>query len=204
MIRFAVAGLTLAFATSAVQADSIWDRRDPRAAYLFQDNRARNVGDILTIAITENTTNNDREQRSGDRRTRNDYTGTMTGSFQIGNAPGGAGNVTGNSTTDGRRRFDGSAQMTASRTFTDRMGVTIVDVLPNGNLVFEGTRTRVIAGEERQLRVTGVVRPADIGAGNTIQSQFVANFRVSYLGRGQQTEFTKQPLLGRIMNYILP
>lgn len=197
----ALAGLALAPAT---RADSIWDRREPRSAYLFQDLRARNVGDILSIAITETTTTNDREQRAGDRRTRNDAGGAFNFNSQIGTNPSSTGAGTGAINSDTRRRFDGSAQMSSNRQFVDRMAVTVVDVLPNGNLVFEGYRTRVIAGEERALRVTGVVRPTDIGAANTVQSQFVANFKISYVGRGTQSEFTNQSLIGRVVNYILP
>ncbi len=191
-------------AIPSARADSIWDRRDPRAAYLFQDNRARAVGDILSIAITETTTSNDREQRAGDRRTRNDAALNITGNYQVGSAPGNSGSVIGSGNSDLRRRFDGTSQLTTDRRFVDRMAVTVVDVLPNGNLVFEGYRMRVIAGEERALRVTGVVRAADIGAQNTVLSQYVANFKISYVGRGSQTEFTSQGFFGRMMNHVLP
>jgi flagellar L-ring protein precursor FlgH len=77
------------------------------------------------------------------------------------------------------------------------MAVTVVDIMPNGNLVVEGYRSRVVAGEERVLRITGVVRQADIGVGNVIPSGFVANFRISYLGRGPATRNNKQGILTR-------
>ena len=103
-----------------------------------------------------------------------------------------------------RRQFNGSAQLTSDRSFTDRITVTVVDVMPNGNLVVEGYRSRVVAGEQRMLRVTGIVRPTDIGAQNTVQSQFMANFRISYLGRGPESSFVNQSYLGRAMNLLWP
>ena len=84
--------------------------------------------------------------------------------------------------------------------FTDRLAVTVVDVLPNGNLVVEGYRSRVVQGEERVLRITGIVRPADVQVGNVIPSGSIANFRVSYLGRGPTTNTTKPGVLTRVAN----
>jgi flagellar L-ring protein FlgH len=197
---FALVGLSI----QVCHADSIWDRREPRSAYLFQDNRARNVGDIITISISESTAENEREQRQMDRRTRNNGALNYSLNYNLGAGNDGTANARISNDTDNRRRFDGSAQTTNTRTFVDRLAVTVVDVMPNGNLVFEGQRSRVMAGEERILRVTGVVRPADIGASNTVQSQFIANFRVSYTGRGAQSEFSQQPWIGRVFNWLLP
>ena len=102
------------------------------------------------------------------------------------------------------RKFNGSAELSQDRRFQDKMTVTIIDVMPNGNLVIEGTRSRVVAGEARVLRLTGVVRPADIGAFNTVRSQFVSNFKVSYLGRGPESSFVNQGYWGRAMNLLWP
>lgn len=182
-----VAGVALA----TVRADNIWDRRDPRYANLFQDNRARNIGDILTVLINESTASNDREQRAQDK------TNSANGSI----------NVFGQSSEGDasfRRRFNGSAQLTTDRRFQDRLAVTVVDVMPNGNLVVEGFRSRVVAGEERVLKITGVVRVQDIGSGNVVQSTSLANARVSYLGRGPMSRTVNQNFLGRVMNRIWP
>src|SRR5262249_60647468 len=62
---------------------------------------------------------------------------------------------------DSNRKFNGSAEFTSGRTFIDRMSVTVIDVLPNGNLVVEGARCRMAIGKSRTVRVTGITRPAD-------------------------------------------
>lgn len=187
LLMLVAVGVTL----DSLRADNIWDRRDPRYANLFQDNKARNIGDILTVVINETTASNDREQRAQDK------SNSLNGSINV---------PSGSSASDAsfRRRFNGSAQLTTDRRFQDRLAVTVVDVMPNGNLVIEGFRSRVVAGEERVLKITGVVRAQDIGAGNTVQSTSLANARVSYLGRGPMSSTVNQNLLGRIMNRIWP
>jgi flagellar L-ring protein precursor FlgH len=198
-----VAALALVLCALTVgRADSLWERRDPRYAFLFQDNRARSVGDTLIVTITENTVANEQDQKTLSR--------TTSGSGQIqtfdllrtaaGNNNGGSNSLQQFPSQTTNYQFAGSAQNTVSRVFTDRMAVTVVDVLPNGNLVLEGYRSRVVAGEERVLRITGVARPADIGVGNIIPSGSVANFRISYLGRGPSTQNNKQGFLTRLFS----
>ena len=204
---FALLALPLS-ALSVGRADSLWERRDPRYSFLFQDNRARSVGDTLIVTISEATVANDQDARN--------LTRTTSGSGQLQlfdsqRTPAGGGaaaaSAPGNSLLQfpGQKtamQFSGSAQSTTNRVFTDRMAVTVVDVMPNGNLVVEGYRSRVVAGEERVLRITGIARPADIGVGNVIPSGSVANFRISYLGRGPATRTTKPGILTRINSVL--
>lgn len=203
MRRFTLVVLALLLGALTVgRADSLWERRDPRYAFLFQDNRARSIGDTLIVTITENTVANEQDQKTLSR--------TTSGSGQIqtfdllrtaaGNNNGGSNSLQQFPSQTTNYQFAGSAQNTVSRVFTDRMAVTVVDVLPNGNLVLEGYRSRVVAGEERVLRITGVARPADVGVGNIIPSGSVANFRISYLGRGPSTQNNKQGFLTRLFS----
>jgi flagellar L-ring protein FlgH len=200
----------LAFAVTALsvgRADSLWERRDPRYGFLFQDNRARSIGDTLIVTISETTVTNEQDQRNLTRTTAG--SGTVSIFDRVRTAPGGTAGTPGTTvlqapTQNTAMTFAGSSQSTVNRVFTDRMAVTVVDVLPNGNLVIEGYRSRVVAGEERVLRITGVVRPADVQVGNVIPSGSVANFRISYLGRGPATRTTKQGFLTRINSLLRP
>lgn len=195
MKRWLFVLLAAAVAVAPVgRADSIWERRDPRYANLFQDVRARNIGDILTIVVSENTVANEQDQRNMRKTTFADALFGWGTKGQPGQLLSG--------TSD--RRFDGTAQVSTNRVFTDRLAVTVVDMMPNGNLVFEGYRSRVVEGEERVLRITGVVRQYDIGVGNVVPSSAVANFRISYLGRGPESRFVNQNYLGRIINHVWP
>src|SRR5205823_2467008 len=102
------------------------------------------------------------------------------------------------------RSFNGSSNFTSARVFNDTVTVTVIDVLPNGNLVVEGSRSRMVSGELRVLRITGVVRPADIDAGNAVGSQFVGNFRINYAGRGQDTNVNQPGLFKRFLFRVWP
>ena len=206
IIALILLGLT---ALSVGRADSMWERHDPRYAFLFQDTRARRIGDVLTITISETTVANEQDQRNLSRTTSGSgqvrFTDTLRtpASAAAAAATGTAGNTLIQFPSQNTAMtFAGNAQNTTNRVFTDRMAVTVVDLMPNGNLVVEGYRSRVVAGEERVLRITGIVRPADIAVGNIIPSGSVANFRISYLGRGPATSTNRQGIFPRINNLI--
>lgn len=202
--RLLIVPLLFTVSDSLLAGDSIWDKRDPRYAYLFQDTRARRPGDLLTVIISEATTNNEREQRALDKN--NTTTGSMTysGASSTGASAGRTGAMNFSLADAFRKQFSGSSQLTSDRKFTDRMAVTVMDIMPNGNLVVEGYRSRVVAGEERVLRISGVVRPADIGAGNAVTSASIANLKMTYLGRGPESRSLNQNYGGRLMNLLWP
>jgi flagellar L-ring protein FlgH len=198
--------LILVVGASDVKAQSLWERRDPQTAYLFTDTRARNIGDLLTIVVNENTA-----VEGNDTKALNKQTLTSGSLAANGNVTAGsignmirkyAGEV--DTTVNSQRKFDGSAATTIDRKLADRMTVVVVNVLPNGLLVVEGRRSRIISKEERTLVVTGIVRALDIGPGNMIQSQFVADFTVCYEGRGPESSYTNHGWLGTIMNKLWP
>jgi flagellar L-ring protein FlgH len=187
-----------------VKAQSLWERRDPQTAYFFMDTRARNVGDLLTIVVNESTA-----VEGTDKKELNKQTSTSSSVTANANAAAGsnmvrkfAGEV--DALLNSQRKFDGTANTSIDRKLVDRMTVVVVSVLPNGLLVLEGRRSRVISKEERTLVMTGIVRPQDIGPGNTILSQFVADFTVCYEGHGPESSYTNHGWLGTIMNKLWP
>lgn len=191
--------------SSVSRAQSLWDRRDPKTVYLFQDYRARQVGDTLTIVVSEVTEHDAQETRNMNKQTLTSANVTANASSQVGiTAPIKQYIGTLGSQTQTQRKFDGQANSTIDRKFGDKLSVIVIDVLPNGNLIIEGHRERVVGHEKRMLRVTGQVRPADIGPFNQVQSQYIANFRVIYDGRGPDTNYTNQGWGGRLFNAIWP
>jgi flagellar L-ring protein precursor FlgH len=189
---------------AASGADSIWARREPHNAFLFEDLRARRVGDLLTIVIQENTTVNENEKRDLSKSTSFADKINVTANAALGKnltrSGSGAYDGAGSST----RTFDGSAAFISGRVFTDTVTATVIDILPNGNLVVEGCRTRMVSGELRTLRITGVVRPADIDAGNSVGSQVVGNFQILYAGRGTETAVTRPSIFKRLLFGVWP
>jgi flagellar L-ring protein precursor FlgH len=202
LLAVAVAAVAL-YDPRPAPADSLWSRKNRRDAFLFEDNRGRQIGDLLTVAINENSNIGNTEQTTLSK------TATMAHSFSFkGDSSSGTNSLKGAAdlslSGSSNRALNGQANLTSVRTYTDAMTVAIIDILPNGNLVIEGHRTRLVAGEERTIRLTGIVRPTDIGAQNTVLSQFVGNFQLSYVGKGPDTQFNHYGWFGRAMNFIWP
>jgi flagellar L-ring protein precursor FlgH len=186
-------------------ADSIWQRHNFFNSFLYIDTRARRPGDIVTVLIAENTDIQHQDQRN--LNSKSDIGGgtSLNGSI-TGTSKGASRTATVGLTNDvnANRAFTGSSAYNINQTFTDTVTCTVVAVQPNGNLVIEGFRQRVVTREVRTLRLCGVIRPMDINFDNTIPSTFVANFQIQYLGRGVETNFTNQGWFSRIMNYVWP
>ncbi|HYV38339.1 MAG TPA: flagellar basal body L-ring protein FlgH [Gemmataceae bacterium] len=203
-LAFALSLFVLASAAETAQAQSLWDRRDPQFANLFMDTRARYPGDLLTIVINESTEFEGTEKKELDTQTNTNAALAAKGNYSVGKLTARDFAAAFDGSAASGRKFDGKANNSIDRRLLDRMTVTVVGVLPNGNLVVEGRRARVITNETRILVVSGVVRPLDIGPYNTIQSQFIADFRVVYEGKGPESRFTNQGWLGKVMNYVWP
>ncbi|MEM4724606.1 MAG: flagellar basal body L-ring protein FlgH [Candidatus Hadarchaeum sp.] len=185
------------------QAESLWDRRQPNSAFLFTDLRARRVGDLLTVIINETTDIENRDKRDMQKQTRSSEVFNFKGKTQ-GNVSTRQAAADLNINNDAQREFAGKADYRADRRIADRITVEVVAVLPNGNLVIEGYRSRFISGEQRLLRLRGIVRPIDISSNNTVQSQFIGNLTIEYLGRGYESSYNDPNWWGRIMNRLWP
>ncbi len=178
-------------------------RATPDGGYLFVDTRARKPGDLLTILIQENTGIDNNDTRNMEKDTSAGAIFSLKGSSQgLYNSPstGADFNANGSST----RKFAGSAQYQSNRVITDRMSVTVIEVLPNGNLVFEGCRRVMVQGEERVLRVSGAVRPIDIGLGNVVESGYIADFKAVYQGKGLESGYIGHGWFNKALHYVWP
>jgi flagellar L-ring protein precursor FlgH len=205
--RFWVIALIVAGAAPSAlpaQTQTLWDRRDPSVAEMFNDLRARHVGDVLTVLIEETTGSDAQEKREMGKNTNakssTSGSGTTSSLGQVLRSFGFSLDLGASS----ERTFDSKANSTIDRKFTDRMSFVVVGVQPNGNLIVEGCRYRMISREMRMLRLSGIVRPADIGPNNTVQSHYIANLYFSYEGRGPESTSTNQNWGGRIFNKLWP
>lgn len=203
LLSAAALGL-LSLGASSLRADSIWDRRDPYMSSMMEDYRARRAGDLLTLVVSENTNFQGQESRNMDKETNTNAAfaagGSATGNSGLTRAF--ANSLTGSAQS--QRKFDSTANSTIGRKFQDNMTVMVIAVMPNGNLLIEGVRQRVVGRETRTLRIQGMVRPADIGPYNTVQSTSVGNFRVIYEGYGPDSNYTNQGWGGQILNRLWP
>jgi len=149
---------------------------------LFEDRRARNVGDTLTVILNETTSAAKNSSMSAARK------GSITSSF----APGATSTrkgwyqgITdiGNFTGTGEVKNEGAGGSAANNTFAGTITVTVIEILSNGNLVVAGEKQVAISNEEEIIRFGGIVNPSNLVA-NRISSQEVADARIEYRGRG--------------------
>ena len=176
----------------AASANSLW-RTGARA--FFIDQRANRVGDILTVQIDINdsaqTSNASKSSRaSGVSAGVDNFFGleTSLGKF----LPGGfdpANAINTNSTSNNA----GSGAVTRSEKISLTIAAVVTNVLPNGNMVIQGTQEVRTNAELRQLTVAGIVRPEDITSANTIKHTQIAEARISYGGRGDISRVQKTP-----------
>ena len=94
--------------------------------------------------------------------------------------------------------------MQSNRNLVDNMAVQVVQVMPNGNLVVEGFRTRVVLGEQRTIRVSGIIRPDNIGAERHRAVAVRRQLHDGVFGKGVETSYINHGWLGRIMNKVWP
>jgi flagellar L-ring protein FlgH len=185
---------------AAYSPNSLW-RNGSRA--FFKDQRAHEIGDILTVTVNINDTATfaNESQRS---RTNAEDSG-ITNFFGVKNLP-----ITNQAlparilTTDGTTTFDGKGSINRAETLTTNVAAVVMQVLPNGNLVVEGKQEIRVNFEMRQLVVGGIVRPEDIQSDNTIDSTKIAEARIAYGGKGQVTDVQQPPYGQQLFDIILP
>ena len=149
---------------------------------LFEDRRARNVGDTLTVILNETTSAAKNTSMTAERK------GTTTSSFVPGAASVPKGwfkgiSDIGNFTGSGELKSEGAGGSSANNTFAGTITVTVIEILSNGNLVVAGEKQVAISNEEEIIRFGGIVNPNNL-VFNRISSQEVADARIEYRGRG--------------------
>ena len=185
--------------------NSLW-KTGSRA--FFDDQRARKIGDILTVQVS--ITDSAKLDNSSKRNRSNSDNLGMTGTVGEAIAKVVPGDFLGevdtsslaNASSDSSS--EGSGEIDRSETIETSVAAVVLQVLPNGNLVIEGRQEVRVNFEVRELLVAGIVRPEDITSSNTIASEKIAEARIAYGGRGQITD-VQQPRYGQqVMDIILP
>ena len=171
-------------------ASSLWSDNSPTAT-IFGDQRARAVGDILTIIVNETSS----AIRSGaSSNTKSASASTEKGGGLLGFVP--------DSSIGQQDNFSTKGSINNTNTSKARLTLKVVEVKPNGNLVVSGTQNIRQNGEEQRIVVSGQVRPADIQADNTVLSSNVADAKILFTGKGSIMRKQRQGVLTQIWNWI--
>ena len=163
---------------------------------LFENPVARHVGDIVTIVLHEQTD----AQKSATTSTQKTTTDTLPGMTLLGKSVTAHGvPILSNSINDAAK-FDGQGASKQSNSLTGYITVTVTKVLPNGNVFVQGEKWIGINQGREYVRLSGVIRPIDVAADNSISSSKVANANVSYGGKGTLADANAQGWLSRFFN----
>jgi flagellar L-ring protein precursor FlgH len=165
---------------------------------LFEDRRARYVGDTMHITITENTAASTKSNTKASRAT------SVSASVPtISGLPGKTFQGMALSAT-GDNSLEGKGDAAANNVFNGTITVTVIEVLPNGNLLVSGEKQVSIGAGTEYIRLSGIVNPYFINAANTISSANVADARIEYKESGVISEAQVMGWLARFFLSVLP
>lgn len=162
---------------------------------LFEDKRARRIGDIITIVLSESTTSS----KKADTEIKKDDAISVGAGTLLGATPR-KGQVTLETGLDSTRDFSGESSADQSNKLTGTITVMVADVLPNGLLEVRGEKWMTLNRGEEFIRIRGYVRPEDVLPDNTIASTKVADVRIAYSGTGELAQSNRQGWLSRFFS----
>lgn len=172
-------------------AQSLWDDN----ANWFADERPGKVGDIVTVLVNERTDAKDEAEMEVSKTTNN----------SVGNANGvdaGILNFIRKLTFQTANNANGSGSVERTHHATATLACLVTEVLPNGNLVIEGTRDIKTSDETLQFQLVGVIRPQDVNADNQINSSLIANAEIAVKGRGIISRTQKVGVITQILQTV--
>ena len=192
---------------------SIYDEKS--SGFFASDRRANNVGDILTVTLNESLS---ASKSTTNTTSKADTFGvTLPPLFSNGAASKSLANQldnklgVGNGGVDSsdfaagaNQSFSGAGTAAQSNTLTGSMTVTVIRVYPNGNLEIKGQKKLILNDGSEYLRLSGIIRPEDISASNTISSSSIADAKITYTNAGVYATSTKPGWLSRIFREITP
>lgn len=163
---------------------------------LFEDQRARQVGDLLTIVLVEATSASKKAETSTKKENAIDLKNpTLFGAPLVGHRNGKTYNLA--IGVDTNQEFSGSGASSQSNSLSGRITVTVAEVLPNGYLVVRGEKLIALNEGDEYVRLRGIVRPQDIRPDNTVPSTLVADAHISYGGSGALADSNAHGWLSR-------
>ena len=160
------------------------------------DKRAHKIGDILTVQLSETFSST---KSVSSQTSKEDAIGAEVGPTGIlRNFAGLGGNVSKTNT------FKGSGSASQSNSLTGFISATVVKVYPNGNLEIKGQKKLRLTEGSEYIRLSGIVRPQDISAANTVSSNLIAEAQIEYVGSGTLANESKPGWASRLFRAISP
>jgi len=185
-------------------AGSIWSGESTNNL-ICSDKKARYINDIVTIIISETAVGGNKASTNTSRDT--STSAAITALLGIDNKilahnanMGGEISIGGTSANS----LKGAGDTTRSSTLSASISARVLKVFDNGNLLIEGRRQLTVNAEDQYLVITGIVRPEDITAINTVASQYIADARIIYTGDGVINDKMRPGWLSRVVDWVWP
>ncbi len=184
---------------------------EARSHYLFDDNRARKVGDIVLVKIVETSKSKSKVDTTSERETTHTlgisaaFGAKKVSPFFMGGGPlAGSVGVDPMLSTSSVSELDATGETKRENFVTATMGARIVQVLPNGIMQVQGAREIKVNEETQYMVVTGLIRQRDIDTDNSVLSTQMADSRIDYYGKGVLADKQKSGWLSRLLDIIWP
>lgn len=163
---------------------------------MFEDARAHNVGDLITVILSEETD----ASKSASTSTAKDNSIELGAPTVFGQPVTHNGNEVLSASVSTATDFSGDGSSSQSNSLTGNITVFVANVLPNGNLVIRGEKRLTLNQGDEYIRLSGIVRPEDVSPQNTVESTKVANAEILYSGNGAVADSNRQGWLSRFFN----
>ncbi|RLA93106.1 MAG: flagellar biosynthesis protein FlgH [Deltaproteobacteria bacterium] len=172
---------------------------------LFSDQKARKVGDILTVSIVESSSASNKATTQTGRKS--SVSGGIENFFNMEKRfPASHPFFNPFSSVKGglESNFDGSGETTRSGKINAYLTARVVEILPNGNLRIEGSREVTVNNDRQFITLSGIVRPRDISPENVVLSTYIADAKITYSGVGVINDRQRPGWTVRILDWIWP
>jgi len=163
---------------------------------MFQDPKPYRIGDVLTIKLQESTS----ASKSAGTSTIKEEDISMGTPTIFGRNPTYNGNDVMAMNIAPEREFNGEADSSQSNSLSGEITVTVVDILPNNNLVVQGEKWFTLNQGKEYIRIAGVIRPQDVSPDNTLPSSKLADAQIAYSGEGFLADANSQGWFGQFLN----
>jgi flagellar L-ring protein FlgH len=186
------------------EAGSLWQQDDPS---MFSDRKAQHVGDIVTVIISE-TASASKQATTSTGRSSN-IAASIPNFFGLENADMFTGSdpvmdLNSLVSADFTNGFNGNGSTSRKEALTAYLTTQVVGRYPNGQLKIRGGKEVMVNNEVQIIYLTGIVRPVDITAANTVSSAKILNARISYTGKGAVSDNQKPGWAMRILDNVWP
>lgn len=195
-------GLASLIIEPRITADSLW--KDSVSRPMLADKRANSVGDILTVVVQENNS------ATKDKNTKTSKSAGMDASIAAFlYSPAASGLLTKGGQMpamkyNSKNEFEGGGAINNSESIVARIGVRVIDVLPNRNLVIEGSRETAFSGEQQTIVLRGVIRPEDITSANSVYSYSIVDASIKFVSKGALSDSQRKGWFTRVWDKLTP